>query len=879
MKQGKRIISAFLALVLMLSVSIIPVSAEADDTIAYPEYGTKAYGRMALLDALGFIKESDKADMSREVTRAEFAYWLCLISDYKEAFVADVQSFEDVTPDMTYADEISRVVAAGYMSGSGDGNFNPGEYITKNEAITALVRLTGRDTFAKAKGGYPNGYISVANSLKITDSASGDANAYNLLTMCFNTLDAKMLVFDGGSEQSTLYTTDEKVMEYFHNIYEFDGIVTANRFTRLYSEDEVSGTDTVEVDSIVYKTDSDYDGLLGMTVRGYYSYDEIEDERTMVSMYANNDDNKVITFDCDDLVPSNLATDYILKYTDSNSRVKQVKLARGFDYIYNNRADADRGVNDLFSADSITLIDRNTDGYYDTVIAEKCETMKLSSIDTYKEVVYCDTAVLQKASFDSAYMSFAYYDAEEDTVTDVYPEELEEGMVLSVYRSLDGMYIKAYATDRAESGTVEGYDSEEDTVTLSGTVYKLAETVRVSQFEINTDIDVLLDMFGRIAYIEGVGGEYDFKYGYLFSVRENTEQDAIVAKLVTANGETKLDVDKKVIIDGIRASDTATLVLGRQLIRYKINKDGKLRVIDTVAQSGTASSNDCLKESVAQTNLKIYPLANILGGSYKITGETFCLTVPGVVSEKENIELYTTGFNLDEEPQEYQFACYDIDENDMSIGACLYFPQESLMGQTSTDGHTSIGVIKKIQRRVWIDGEVKNTVTLWSAGGEATYTVGDSVTDSDLNAFDFGDVVRFVINAKGELSTLFMECNVTRNTGGAAAHPSTRVTLPEASNGYYNFNFGRVLKKASGYFVLLSNENNQGFSNNNISNRRIIYTARVTNCWMVDMSEGKIANADSSAVSEYISGAETPCYIYARTYKYYDMPHLIIYKY
>lgn len=876
MKIGKRLISCLLAICLIFSLCVMPVSAE-DDVFTYPEYGTKAYGRMEFMKALGFFDESRSAELGNGVTRAEFANWLCIISNRNDVAIPETATFKDVNEDTLYAKEIYMAAAAGYMSGNDEGKFAPAALITRQDAAAALVRLTGREAFAQAKGGYPAGYNSVASSLDIFKSAGAGESAYELLTMCYNTLNATMLIFSGANHNVSTYTTTETVMGYFHDIYEVEGVVTANGYTKLYSENVIASPTAVEIDSIVYETVSDYNDLLGYTVNGFYRYDKLSDERTIVSIYADNDDNKTVEFEKDELIPTDLSSNYILKYHDENSRVKQIKLVRGFDYIYNNRADTDRGANDLFTADRIRLIDRNTDGSYDTVIAEKCETMLLSAVDMYKEEVYTNVAVLKKAETYGAYMSFELYDSEEDTMTEVFPEQLEEGMVLSVYRSLDGMYIKAYASSDTVTGAVEGYDNEEVKIMLSGIWYDLADSVTVAEFELGTDTDVLLDVYGRVAYIDGVGGKYDFKYAWLFSVREDVDAEAVVAKLVTKSGQIKLNLDKNVIIDGIKASDTAALVLGKQVVRYKINKAGNIRVIDTTATGSGSPSNDTLTEDVPAQSLKYYSLPGILAGSYKITGSTFTLVVPGIVSERNYIDLYDTKFDLSTEPQNYQFACYDIDAEDASIGVCIYYPQESLMGQVTTDGGAAIGVIQKLQRDVWIDGEVEDLVTIYTSEGEKTYVAADSLTDDDLDDFDFGDVVRYVINSNGQVSTIFMECDVTGTSG--ATHPSSRVTLTENANGYYNYNFGRVLKKEKDYFIMLANENNQGFANDGLSYRRIIYTAKMNYCWMVDMSENKITDCDMSNVTEYIAGAESPSYVYARTYKYYNLNHLVVYKY
>ncbi len=878
MRLGKRLISCLLVLCLILSLSVMPVSAE-DDVFTYPEYGTKAYGRMEFMKALGFFDESRSAELGNGVTRAEFANWLCLISNKKDVVLPSGVVFADVNEDTPYYSEIIKAVAAGYISGRDDGKYYPNALITKQEAAAALVRLTGRDTFALAKGGYPSGYLSVANSLDILQSVGTGESAYNLLTMCYNTLDASMLVFSGASSLHTIYTTSQKVMEYFHDIYEVEGVMTANNFTKLYSEDTIASTESVEIDNVVYTCNSAYNDLLGMTVQGFYRYDEENDERIIVSIYADEDDNEVMEFDCDDLIPSDLTADYILKYSDKNSRTKKVKLKRGFDYIYNNRVDEDRDPNDLFTADSIKLIDKDDDDFYDTVIAERCETMLLSSVDMYKEIVYTNTAVLAKSDNYGSYMSFEYYDEDTDSMSEVFPEQLEEGMVLSVYRSLDGMYIKAYASSDVASGTVTGYDNELNKVMLNDVWYDLADSITISDFEAGTDPVVFLDVFGRLAFLESVGGKYEFKYAWLFSVRENMDADAVVVKLVTKGGIKTLELHEDVIIDGIRAIDTAALILDKQLIRYKINKAGKVRVIDTIATGSGSGVNDLLSEDVAAVSQKIYPSAMIIDGKYKVTGDTFTLTVPGLTSERDNIDLYEAKVALPStEPNLYTVACYDVNDEDASIGAFIYYPQYSLMGQQSLDaGVSGIAVIERIKRNIWIDGDVEDVVTLHTSVGEQTFLVGESITDDDLDDFSFGDVVRYATNSFGEISTLSMECDVTNVSG--ATHPSSRVAVTEYESGYYNMAFGRVLKKKSDYFILLSNENNAGFASDTLANRRIIPSNKTQECWLVDMSENKIADFDVSNVAEYVAGAESPSYVYARTYKYNNLTHLIVYKY
>lgn len=860
MRLKSRIISVLTAAVTLLSGSAFTVSASAAP--AYPEYGTRAYGKMELMRAMGFVGTDD--DLASTLTRGEFAAWLCKIAGKSEDEPAYGAEFSDVNGDTAYSREISIAAAEGYMSGSG-GKFNPTDAVSRNETAAALVRLAGYDAYARQKGGYPAGYLVQASSLGILSGAGTEANRYNLLMMCYNTLCGKMLVPDGIRDGNVTYSDDEKVIEHCHDIYEVRGVMNANRFTRLQSDDIVPSPYSVEIDGVLYDTDADYNGLIGMSVRGFCRIDSDTDDKTIVSLYADDADNKVLELEDDELEGDSLTKNYALSYRKNNSR-KSVQLVKGFDFVWNNRIDLARDNADIFKADKIRLIDSNNDGKYETVIAEKCETMKFLSVDLHTETVYCDRGTLKKSSADGAYMGFALCDGE--SRTEVYPEQLEAGMVLSVYRSKDGLYVQGYATETVLSGTVGGID-DEDGVKIGDSWYELADSVDKSEFVMGTEVDLLLDMLGRIAYIDTAGGSFDYKYAYLFSVRSITEDETTLAKLITKTGELKLNIEDSFLLDGEKADAEAALALSRQLIRYKINRKGNIRSIDT-AKFSTYNKNDDSLELYKHAQMKLYPLSGIIDTKFKLTGSTFTLVVPSIASEQDDIELYDTVFDFNDEPQNYDFACFDIDEKDMSVGACIYYDAKSRKGQVATDGGTDIGIVKKI-RRECVDGDIVDRVTLFTKTGETAYTAAESLMQEDLKRLSFGDVVRYVINTKGEVSTIYKECDVNRDE-------VLDTVLAEKTSGYYDFNFGRVLRKENDYLVLLSNSDNADYSVNTFENRRIIYTSKMQNCWLVDMTEGTVEMCDLSNVAQYIADG-SPSYVYARTYKYYNLINLIVYKY
>ncbi len=76
--------------------------------------------------------------------------------------------FEDVAADNPYAGSISFVSRQKIMNGYGENLFCPDESITYHEILKTVVSLLGYEPLAEQRGGYPTGYIRVANEHGLT---------------------------------------------------------------------------------------------------------------------------------------------------------------------------------------------------------------------------------------------------------------------------------------------------------------------------------------------------------------------------------------------------------------------------------------------------------------------------------------------------------------------------------------------------------------------------------------------------------------------------------------------------------------------------------------------------------------------------------------
>ena len=114
-------------------------------------------------------------DVSREafeddafITRAQFCKAAHEIVKWQSGeFSADKAPFSDVPLTHPESEYISLFKEAGIVLGDGEGNFYPDENIKYTEAAKIIVTLLGYEPLAQSRGGYPDGYFAVFNSLSL----------------------------------------------------------------------------------------------------------------------------------------------------------------------------------------------------------------------------------------------------------------------------------------------------------------------------------------------------------------------------------------------------------------------------------------------------------------------------------------------------------------------------------------------------------------------------------------------------------------------------------------------------------------------------------------------------------------------------------------
>lgn len=251
-------------------VSAAPDFADVKGT-AYEE----PVSRLELLNVLkGYPDGSFKPEGS--ITRAEFAAVAVRargLAGVAEAAKGLPSGFVDVPATHWAAGYVGTAGSMGIVNGIGNGMFAPNGLVKYEEAVTMLVRALGYESDAQAKGGYPYGYLIVAEEIGLLDGARGTQGVFatrGLVAMLTdNALEIPMMIAIGtGVDARYIVSGEERTEEVYLLDYmgfdTFEGRVTAYNSSR--DTITLKGEDNVTLD---VADDFDYYEVNGVTIKAW----------------------------------------------------------------------------------------------------------------------------------------------------------------------------------------------------------------------------------------------------------------------------------------------------------------------------------------------------------------------------------------------------------------------------------------------------------------------------------------------------------------------------------------------------------------------------------------------------------------------------------
>ncbi len=604
------------ALLLILSIISVPFAyASSDASLPYTE---KA---ITLLEQIGVIQTDDEYDLEHIITRGEMCDILLKLynAESTKNMVYQSYSFNDIAKN-AYAGSIQAAADLGVVSGFGDGSFRPDDTVKYEEAVTALVNVIGYEMLADKNGGYPVGYLTIGNEVKICNDVTGlvgeDITYEKLINLIYKALHTEVLQQVGfGVAKEYKAIEGETLLDVNFDIKTVDGIIDANEITTLTRKAK-QPENIVRINGVSYFAgDLDIGDYLGYNVKAYYIEDE-NDDYEIITYTLNDRKNNIVTVKADDILRTSAQFSYTNFVVEGDKKAIEYEISDEVDVIYNGVAFPGFTLDTLAPATgTVTLIDNNDDYVYDVINVFEFTNYVVNSVnvsDGFVADMYGSMISISPDDYDIVSLKGMWGD-------DIGIGDLSKWDVLSVALSNDLSVLTATVFNDPVFGVISNIevDAEGEIITVDGESFRIADSYMAAVTAGNNnaiDLSVgdsgvfYLDMDEKVAAVS-LDTSDKWKFGYLIKATEteNTMSESLYVKLLAEDAlEPEVyNTDEKITIDGTKKSGTDALTDLKtddagvvqadsipQLIRFTTNGKNTINAIDTsVSGRGETAAN------------------------------------------------------------------------------------------------------------------------------------------------------------------------------------------------------------------------------------------------------------------------------------------------
>lgn len=589
------------------------------------------------LCALGIMRgyEDGSFKPERNVSRAEFSALITRALGYEDA--AGMKApFTDVPENHWAAEEIAIAEVLGIVNGVGNGLFSPDNEVTYEQAIKMIVTALGYNELAITKGGYPNGYITVASSKgilkKVGRADNTPATRGDIVLLLNEAIDVDIADSEDGVGGEDKVILNENLYENLmdrKDMMLYLGVVTANEFAKLNGY-TIADEDTVKIGNKIFKNgETNISDMLGHYVKIYAS-GESEAIPEIVKFEEVDAKNKIIDIKAEDI--ETLSSSEVKYRNDGKLKSAKIKNT-GASFIYNSK-DVDPNVtpiNELMPYNgAIKLISYDGASEYSTVLIEDVHSFVIDKVNDKNKTIYFEKGILFNGrsgfKFNLEDEDFIYKMVDDEN-NPIQFSEFRKGMVVSLKSSLDLKINEAILSDEAILGKVTSISQDDGIIEIDGIGYHLAENKTGFPYfpELMTEANFLIDVYGNIV---GDSGEIETAEKYAF---------------VFGYGKKNLgDVEIYLIYPG-SATKNVTVKNDKEIISYMVNNgnggigevfklDGDMKVYDE-------DGNRCKLKDINLTN-------HLIKYRKKDTGEISKIIYFPAVSEEKDYGLNTKLFSF-----------------------------------------------------------------------------------------------------------------------------------------------------------------------------------------------------------------------------------------
>ncbi|MBP3448767.1 MAG: S-layer homology domain-containing protein [Clostridia bacterium] len=770
MKLSK-VLSLVLAIAMLLSVP----------TFAYTDVAADAnYAEaVTVLSALNIFTGYEDGSFKPEgkITRAEYAAIVCRVNNMDEAAKANKVGgiFTDVAADHWASGYIASASQAGIVNGMGDGTFAPEAEVTYEQAVKMLVAALGYEMKAQSMGGYPTGYMMIANQESITvgtTNTAGGASRATVARLTYNAMTVPMMdQTSWGTDvkvepiktQSLLYTK----LNALKAEVTFTSIPLDKTATDVTLSYTATNCDAVTQANIaagnltlnpnVKINGVDLTGLQGLTATAIIDKADSSAWK-LIAVVPKAGKNVEITVDPELLQEVTVTDGYIeYKKTADDDRNSKIKVPATGLTVYKNLVagswSTDVAVGGNTGDVAYRFTDTDNDGTYETVFVDNIGLFVVGSVNEKAFKIYRDTT---SANAMSSYAggSFITLDPEVETVawtlTDAEGNalelaDIEAGSVAAVAYSTDGTndYYEIVISKDTIEGTVAQVYTEN-----SKTYYTIGDadyTMLTTGYTLNPGDAIVATVYGdKIVNYDVAEGVKN--YGIVIAT--NLSQDfgnTWQLQVLTMAGEiVTLDMAEKVNGTTYAGTDfdyTTAQTSKDLIIAYELNNAGDIKAYNF--ESGSS-----FNATTVVDNDKLAGVA--AAGAYKETSEK----LDSLYITEDTVVVITENAKGSNNKEDYAMATADIfDETETYTYRAVYDENREakfvvLYQVMNNVNMNAFPLVVTKTSTVTVDNDYRTKYTGYINGEEVELIAAEGATLT----MAANDVAMIATNAAGEIT-------------------------------------------------------------------------------------------------------------------------------
>jgi len=758
--KTKTLLSAILSLA-MLVTAFATATAFAEETAVVNEYAENAY---SFLKAVGAMDaEEVPYDGAMPVTRAHFVKMaLHASNDAPKVLVSNDEVFYDVDMNTKYENYIETAYRIGYISGAADGLFEPEAGITLAQATKILANILGYEKIAEANGGYPGGYLIVAQRINLLDGITlGDSDALNMenaVILLANAVNCDLMqIVSIGDNTEVKAFEDKTLLTERHDVYCAEGIITANGYTDLYAQKSELEPGYVAINGAFYKASGEIQDYLGYDVKLYYRDINNRSDKEAVWVEPTEENRVTVTNG------RNLSVSGNEIELDNDNGSKSVKLADFLTFIVNGKmAVMDFEELENVTKGEITFISNDGNSSIDVIKVTDYETFIVQGISASAGLIITKDGVQIELDTDADedYSFEIFKNGSPVALSDIAPGDI---ILLSEGKGTGFIHKTVLASNKVIKA--EFNETGEDTAVINGKEYYI-DGINVSNIRPGKEYEIRFDYFDNISYVK-LGAEH--VYGYLYGLAQSGMENAKCRIFTQNNRWVDLDFAKSIEFNGTRrpGEDVYAELKAdenfRQLVRYNVNEDAEVILLQTaqkieigskdadgdgIDEEAQAIENNTFRVASLTTTDKFCPTPKSFNGKCFVDSDAKIFVIPEDMSMEKFTILTRSTFT----ERTYQNLCaYDVNEY---LNAAIFTMPDTVSNSKNLSSGDKAIVIKSKGQVLDSDGSIVPSLKGWWSGIEMSFAVKIAdgyVTQDTYNSIGEGDVVYFKYDDNGNI--------------------------------------------------------------------------------------------------------------------------------